>query len=248
MPSPSPIKKPASNVPLSVKRRKVDKSPSRPSSPSKKTEKELGSEYDFSEEEEEEIVDENGYIRLPAKPVSRETFLANEKLRRQREARNFQYEGSADAPKLTRSGRVIGAMDTNPDLDGDDPFVDKPREVSAIDDYSAMHGDGEEEITTRREDEEVEEENYLEEVIPLPAGAEECVRGILDTLTGRRIAFDPPPFANEEKNEALNGLVNLFKGTVERGEGNSALLTGARGVGKTRVSLIDEWLIAVAHK
>lgn len=42
------------------------------------------------------------------KSISREAFLANESLKRQREARNFEYEGDVDAPKLTRSGRVVG--------------------------------------------------------------------------------------------------------------------------------------------
>ncbi|KAJ9091692.1 hypothetical protein QFC19_008983 [Naganishia cerealis] len=43
-----------------------------------------------------------------------------------------------------------------------------------------------------------------------------------------------PPTPDEEKNEALMQLVNLLTGTVERGEGNSCLVLGAKGSGKTR--------------
>lgn len=74
-------------------------------------------------------------------------------------------------------------------------------------------------------------------LVSLPVSARPQVLQILSTLTSQNIAIDPPAFIDEEKNEALQGLVNLLKGTVERGEGNSALVIGARGVGKTRVSL-----------
>lgn len=39
-----------------------------------------------------------------------------------------------------------------------------------------------------------------------------------------------------DENEALTQLVNLLRGTVDRGEGNSCLVVGAKGSGKTRVS------------
>lgn len=194
----------------------------------------LKEEYNIEEESEEEIIDENGYIRLPAKPVSRETFLVNEKLRRQREARNFKYTGSADAPKLTRSGKIIGRPEIG--ADPDNPFLEGAGENGRSSNTPAVGDVERDEVGIRRVEEVIEEDEELEDMLPLPGGAEGFVRGILDTLTGRRIAFDPPPFANEGSNEALTGLLNLLKGTVERGEGNSALLTGARGVGKTRVS------------
>ena len=76
------------------------------------------------------------------------------------------------------------------------------------------------------------------QVEPLLPDAKEYVLDILATLTGQGTALNPAPFPDEEKDEALNGMVNLLKGTVERGEGNSALLVGARGVGKTRVSCL----------
>jgi origin recognition complex subunit 4 len=72
--------------------------------------------------------------------------------------------------------------------------------------------------------------------LPLPAGARPHVLQILSTLTARHVASNPPAFDDEASNEALQSLVNLLKGTVERGEGNSALIVGPRGVGKTRVS------------
>lgn len=239
VPSPSPVKRPASNVPLSsAKRCKTADGEPAPLTP------ELEDMLDEFEEEEEVVVDENGYIRLPAAPVSRETFLANEKLRRQREARNFKYTGSADAPKLTRSGRIIGEVDKTEDeaygtVDEDDPFIDAPtRSVLPVEDTPELEVDGRVEEQDLLEK---EMEEQAKEVMPLPPGGEPCLRGVLDTLTGRNIAHNPPPFLEEEKNEALNGLVNLLKGTVERGEGNSALVVGARGVGKTRVRLFPSY-------
>ena len=45
------------------------------------------------------------------------------------------------------------------------------------------------------------------------------------------------PFDAEDENGTLKGLVNVLRGTVCRGEGNSALLVGPRGCGKTRVRI-----------
>lgn len=50
----------------------------------------------------------------------------------------------------------------------------------------------------------------------------------------------PPNLVDEEEEStnriALKQLTDLLKGTVVRGEGNSCLLLGPRGSGKTRVS------------
>lgn len=169
--------------------------------------------------------------------ISSEVFRANERLRRQREARNFKFEGDANAPRTTRSGRVVG----------------KPTYGRGDDEESRHDGEDEYggvvEAAEEREEDEVEEEaeagvrldvtgttvrSSTPTVAPLPVNARPHVLRILATLTGSE--GEPAPFDNEEDNEALQGLVSLLRGTVERGEGNSALITGPRGVGKTRVS------------
>lgn len=223
-----------------------------------------------------------------AQAISRETFLANEALRRQREARNFVFEGDENAPKLTRSGKVIGARGkggtgtgTRADAEGDEGEVDE---------YGARLGDGMQDgtndggeagedemgvedestrglamdldldtvsdptgtghgksllenakklasphapLSTRQQEKEIEAP-----IAALPAGARPHVLRILETLNGDLVTPDSEsfPLQEEEKNEALQGLLSLLRGTVERGEGNSGLITGARGVGKTRVS------------
>jgi len=180
---------------------------------------------------------------------SRETFLANEKLRKQREARNFEYEGDVNAPKLTRSGRVIGG---ELDLEEDDDMGGQQEEEEILADGD-IEMDGEvsaDAAAVRVSRSEMEANPVYIDSLPMPEDtraddtrvepllpeAKELVLDMLATLTGRQIALEPPPFPAEEKNEALNGVLNLLRGTVERGEGNSALLVGARGVGKTRVS------------
>lgn len=149
-------------------------------------------------------------------PVSQETFLANERLRRQREARNFVFEGDAHAPRQTRSGRVLAEREgsygedaaeearTDEDEFGEDVPPEEPMAV----------------------DEEPPAPPAL--VKPLAPLAQKRIVDVLATLNGR--------FTEAEDSEALKGLVALLSGTVERGEGNSALVTGPRGAGKTRVS------------
>ena len=176
--------------------------------------------------------------------VSRETFLANEASKRQREAREFQYKGEANAPKLTRSGRVIGAAE--------------PEEQ---DEYGGNEEDNTLEVDETELEVEIPVPTSQKELLiapaatlspsnnlptksfiaPLPTTARSHVINILSTLTSKLVGQTPPAFADEETNGALNGLVNLLKGTVERGEGNSALIVGSRGVGKTRVSVNVIW-------
>ncbi|WVF67323.1 hypothetical protein IAT40_002074 [Kwoniella sp. CBS 6097] len=167
--------------------------------------------------------------------VSRQTFLANEALKRQREARNFVYEGEASAPKLTRSGRMIGKEDsTMRESEELDEYGGRPEEDNPLGPEAAIIPDVEVKSlvqdslssTTKETDDEVKWQ--------LPPAAKPYLRRILGDLTSKKIATDPPPFEKEEANEPLMGIVNLLKGTVERGEGNSALVVGPRGVGKTR--------------
>ncbi|WWC64824.1 uncharacterized protein I303_107438 [Kwoniella dejecticola CBS 10117] len=177
--------------------------------------------------------------------ITREAFLANEALKRQREARNFTYEGEASAPKLTRSGRVVGQDSPSirhaKEIDEYGGTVTGPAEdmdinplgieAPVIPDVEIRNGD----ITGNDADVmmdgmETEEPSISE--IPDPAKA--YLRRVLSMLNSQGVSTKPPPFIDEEKNEALSGIVNLLKGTVERGEGNSALVVGPRGVGKTR--------------
>ncbi|TXT15819.1 hypothetical protein VHUM_00322 [Vanrija humicola] len=159
--------------------------------------------------------------------ISREAFLANERLRRQREARNFTFEGDASAPKLTRSGRVIGkAVDEYGGEEGEEG--DEEGGEADEKNTSADPDDDDDSLRARRD--EVPLESARASMEPLKPEARPHVLRILSTLTSRAAE----PFVDEETNEAIQGLVGLLSGTVERGEGNSALVTGARGVGKTK--------------
>ena len=181
--------------------------------------------------------------------VSRETFRENEKLRAQREARNFVYKGDAEAPRLTRSGKVVAngkheeVVDEYGGVVEDDEAesveVEEPLESEeqdeGVDAYTAIPT---EDVGIRVPDDvrlNGKEKADALQMAPLPPGARGHVLSILETLTGR-VSHGRHPFAGEETNEALQGLVNLLKGTVERGEGNSALVVGPRGAGKSRVS------------
>ena len=159
--------------------------------------------------------------------ISRETFLANEALRRQREARKFVYEGDTDAPTLTRSAKIVGEVrgeTEERDEYGDIPV--QPKDEVVNDEIPPM-------LSVPVELDHTPTKGSA--VIPLPTTARPLILKILSTLNSSDIP-KPQAFAKEEQNDALNGLVNLLKGTVERGEGNSALVVGSRGVGKTRVS------------
>lgn len=210
---------------------------------------------DVNREEEEEEEDED-YPELPE--VSRERFLANEALKRQREARNFKYKGDANAPTLTRSGKVVGkanaeqepesqeedeadaygTMETDPavddaGLDIENPFVVAPvRRVSPA--LAPLQP-----LSTTLVPKPAEDQAESYSILP---GARPYLHKILSTLTSAGTSMDPSPFPDESTHEALQGLVNLLRGTVERGEGNSALIVGARGVGKTRVSRLHHIL------
>lgn len=192
--------------------------------------------------------------------ISTEVFRANESLRKQREARNFRYEGDADAPKLTRSGKIVRRRE----MEVDTEEGERDGAGAEADAYGAGNGEGEDDDMLGM-DGEGRPDIDMDVDIPAPAvgipsgrlahdtldtpappdpgavkpllpAARQHILRILSTLTGNGIARDPPPFADEDTNEALQGLVNLLKGTVERGEGNSAMLVGPRGTGKTRVS------------
>jgi origin recognition complex subunit 4 len=250
--------RPAAVKPAAVKPAAPKPTPRKAKAPVKSKRKEAAIEEavldvntdDVNREEEEEEEEEEYHSELPE--VSRESFLANEALKRQREARNFKYKGDANAPTLTRSGKVVGkanvekepesqeedeadvygTMETDPavddaGLDIENPFVVAPvRRVSpALAPLQPLS------TTLVPKPSEDQAESYS--ILP---GARPYLHKILLTLTSAGTSTDPAPFPDEGTHEALQGLVNLLRGTVERGEGNSALIVGARGVGKTRVS------------
>ncbi len=168
--------------------------------------------------------------------VSREAFLANEALRRQREARKFVYKGDANAPKLTRSGKVVGEVREG--TEEVDEYGEAPEEDGGMESDVAQELVMQDEPTILLPTPSIAPDTPMRvaPVVPLPASARPHVLQILSTLTSQSITTNPPAVIDEENNEALQGLLNLFKGTVERGEGNSALVVGARGAGKTHVS------------
>lgn len=148
--------------------------------------------------------------------LSREAFRANERLRRQREARNFVFEGDAHAPRQTRSGRVVERVSHDYGEDATDESAD------AEDD-----GEDEQEVAPVPMPE-PEPAPVTQAARPLLPQARRRIVDVLATLNGR--------LTEPEDSEALTGLVALLSGTVVRGEGNSCLVTGPRGAGKTRVS------------
>ncbi|KAK6909121.1 hypothetical protein I203_103136 [Kwoniella mangroviensis CBS 8507] len=193
---------------------------------------------------DEEIFETPNTKTKSKEEISRETFLANEALKRQREARNFNYKGEASAPKLTRSGRVVG-QDITPSRDSEEldeygGIIYQRDEVNPLGIQAPIIPDVEiRNDLQEKEDPDItmvddEEQRSNTQIEQLPKGAQIYLKNVLATLTSQGTSTNPPPFVDEEKNEALIGIVNLLKGTVERGEGNSALVVGPRGVGKTR--------------
>jgi origin recognition complex subunit 4 len=173
--------------------------------------------------------------------------LANEQLKRQREARNFKYTGDADAPRLTRSGKVVGDAqhdeydvfdkDATPDEVNEDLFKEPEELVDGITIPEAVVRDEEEMFVDDQP-----EKPLSKSVDPLPESARPYITEILTTLTSTKIADKPKPFHDELQNDTLLSLTKLLQGTIDRSEGNSALITGPRGSGKTRVSSSESHL------
>lgn len=181
--------------------------------------------------------------------ISRQSFLANEQLKRQREARNFKYTGDADAPRLTRSGKVVGDVQQDdyavvekypsPEELKDDPFTqtDEIGNDSLVAD--AFIQDNSDTIAHPQP-----EKALAKTLDPLPDFARSHMADVLSTLTSTHIADKPKPFRDELQNDTLLSLTKLLQGTIDRSEGNSALIAGPRGSGKTRVSSSSgAWLV-----
>lgn len=199
---------------------------------------------------------------------SREAFLRNERWQRDKEARNFNFEGDVHEGRRLRSGKAVVVVETEEseeeagETEGDagDESLDederrnreaageKEKEAAifeADNDYlSQLTYDTTMPVETQK--------STLQESIPAIATAtgtsdqsssssmtpltRKVLRAVISNLAGCE-SYTPATAIQpeEEKNEALVQLVNLLKGTVERGEGNSCLILGAKGSGKTRV-------------
>ncbi|WVN89164.1 uncharacterized protein L203_104380 [Cryptococcus depauperatus CBS 7841] len=176
--------------------------------------------------------------------ISREMFLRNEAQRKQKEARNFNPENlDPNAPRLTRSGRTLGdvfrdddAVDTEA-LDNYGSSVDEPQpnpfeETPLIPDIPITEQLAFPPVSLSANTESSKAASPgIKHIISAKAKAD--LRLMLDILTSRGNMDHPRPMVGEEDNDTLKGVLSLVKGTVERGEGNSCLIVGPRGSGKT---------------
>lgn len=170
--------------------------------------------------------------------ISTEVFRANERLKKQREARNFTYEGEANAPRMMRSGRALAKVNKDkgeddedmdeygPRLEEENPLAPQAPIIPDIPVESLLITPSEHLLPSKQEPSSLP--------IIIPAFQRTYLQAMLNILTSQNISTNPPPFEDEEHNETLQGILNLMKGTVERGEGNSAIVVGPRGSGKTR--------------
>lgn len=165
----------------------------------------------------------------PTDTISTEEFRANERLRKQKEARNFTFEGDASTPRQMRSGRVVALREGEYGAD-----VETASESAETQRPRAVEDDDDDELRVAGMDVFVQPEERTSDIMPLPAAGRAHVLHMLRILTGKDHA------RVGEDGEALQGLISLLNGTVERGEGNSALLTGPRGAGKTMVGTMEK--------
>ncbi|KAJ9103965.1 hypothetical protein QFC21_002428 [Naganishia friedmannii] len=218
---------------------------------------------------------------------SRELFLRNERWQRDKDARNFNFEGDVNEVRRLRSGRAVAVSEMEESVvddteendvaeeeedeegEDDDPMLDVEEQQRRRE----MKGKGKESDVAAL----IEPDNdYLSQLtydtsMPIeahkstliqptnnPAGWDDVsqhheharhspslspfAKRVLKTVIGNlacssaahTASLPSGPGPEEEKNEALMQLVNLLTGTVERGEGNSCLVLGAKGSGKTR--------------
>lgn len=188
-----------------------------------------------------ESYDDEDAFELDSK-TSRAKFLENERRRKANQARNFVYTGDAGEARKLRSGKAVAQeMDDEVELELEEP-VDLPVEGGGGMAEDAVIDLGVDIDYSLPEELDVQD-------APIPSTTS---LGIELTTTASPYVLDrlndilenlsappsrtPRPFANEgPENEALTSLTNLLRGTVERGEGNSCLVVGSKGSGKTRV-------------
>lgn len=199
--------------------------------------------------------DDEDAFELDSK-TSRAKFLENERRRKLNGARNFVFTGDANEARRTRSGKAAVAVEAEVE---DEEIMDDPvGKEMAVDgeqtgDAAAFEdrtGDENMEIDLGVDidytvPEDLEVQDHPTEPRPAPSAAinqvSPFIQARLNTILSNLSAppsWNPPPFATEgPENEALTSLVNLLRGTIGRGEGNSCLVVGSKGSGKSRVSL-----------
>lgn len=199
---------------------------------------------------------------------SRDAFLRNERWQRDKEARNFNFEGDVNEGRRLRSGKAVavagtsGMGDEEDEATGEDDDADESgydgegrrgqvdllAETDAVfepdNDYlSQLTYDADAPVETQKSalanpnlegPASLAVESNQHALTPF---ARKVLRAVISNLAGCETHATSAPMApEEEKDESLRHLVNLLTGTVERGEGNSCLVLGAKGSGKTRVS------------
>jgi origin recognition complex subunit 4 len=211
-----------------------------------------GSDDQDSDSDED---DDEDAFELDSK-TSRAKFLENERRRKLNGARNFVFTGDANEARRTRSGKAVVAVEA--DVEVEDGMEDQVGDQMVLDGVEPGEGAG---IDEREQDqdtgidlgvdidytvpEDLEVQNRPTEPQSPPLAAvnqvSPYIQARLNTILTKLSAppsWNPPPFATEgPDNEALTSLVNLLRGTIERGEGNSCLVVGSKGSGKSRVSL-----------
>lgn len=210
-----------------------------------------GSSSNTNSDSNDEGSDEEDAFELDSK-TSRTKFLENERRRKLNQARNFVFTGDVTEARKTRSGKTV-VVDAELDLEEEEDGMVGPGEEAvkdgAVDDKEQ---DGEMDIDlgvdidyTIPEDLIVQEEP-LEPPTPATTTVNQSVAPFIQEKLNRILSnlsappsWDPEPFETEgPENEALTSLVNLLSGTIGRGEGNSCLVVGSKGSGKSRVSTI----------
>lgn len=202
---------------------------------------------------------------------SREAFLRNERWQRDKEARNFNFEGDVHEGRRLRSGKAV-VVDTEESGEEDDDDGEEDAGDESLDEderrkraVSTTTGEKEKEDAVFEADNDYLSQLTYDTTMPVETQkstlnlasstfadatstsnkpnsstltplARKVLRTVISNLAGCETYTPATPMQPEEgKNDALVQLVNLLKGTVERGEGNSCLILGAKGSGKTKV-------------
>lgn len=211
-----------------------------------------GSDDQDSDSDED---DDEDAFELDSK-TSRAKFLENERRRKLNGARNFVFTGDANEARRTRSGKAVVAVEADVEVeDGMEDQVGDQMVVNGeqiLDGAAFEDGVGDESMEIDlgvdidyTVPEELEVQDHPTEPPAAPSAAvnqvSPFIQARLNTILSNLSAppsWNPTPFATEgPENEALTSLVNLLRGTIERGEGNSCLVVGSKGSGKSRVSL-----------
>ncbi|GHJ83987.1 hypothetical protein NliqN6_0389 [Naganishia liquefaciens] len=199
---------------------------------------------------------------------SRDAFLRNERWQRDKEARNFNFEGDVNEGRRLRSGKAVALAGTSDVGDEEDEGTIGDEDEADESAYEAEGKRHQEDLFGQTDAEFVADNDYLSQLTydaDMPVEAQKSgfadasllegstpqeeepssrlltpfAKRVLQTVISNLAGYESysasgPMTLEEEKDESLRHLVNLLTGTVERGEGNSCLVLGAKGSGKTR--------------